>query len=96
MRATDISKVLTKCRFNPMKEPSMKLMVEVKDLGYYIPRLMELAHLANVERLQKNYPAMHKHLFDLIKVAVIAILFSAERPTIKEPVIPVCKGSEGS
>lgn len=74
MQATSISKVLTRCRFNPKSDPSMKLMVDVQDLNYYIPRMSELCHLAKIEMIQGNKLAVIKHLMDVIKVAVIAIL----------------------
>ena len=50
----------------------MKLISEMGSMEYYTHRMIEIANLINIERIQKDSTGMRKHLTDIIKLAAIA------------------------
>ncbi|HPT70851.1 MAG TPA: hypothetical protein PLE74_01055 [Candidatus Cloacimonadota bacterium] len=49
----------------------MKLISEMGSLEFYTHRIIEIANLVNIERIQKDSTGMSKHLDDIIKMSAI-------------------------
>jgi hypothetical protein len=82
VKATEIQKALSMCKFNPKTDLSMKPTAEMGSQEFYTHRIVELAGLANLERIQKNPEAMVKHIQDLIKVGALVIAYAVQRKEI--------------